>query len=219
MVLRLFSRRLLTALILALLVVPALTATASASSRYNYRNSERAASAWWQQIDAPVDGIVGYHNGELYVYETGRGTADAFVWISDAYCPEGVPPWSGGGHGDPEDPCTYDFRFGEGFGLAFTMTKKLDAATLAGRLTIYGGHGGDPVGRPAVDMAWNGTGSLITSSETYRYRSECCMDSFTFKGKFRSAGLSGHIGPMGFDPDRSGGSMSQTTTSGRGHSK
>lgn len=222
-------RRLIVITAAALLLLAAAPSPADASYRYSYRSSDRTAYANWLQIDAPVDGIVGWHLGDMWVYRTGKNLGDAFVWIQDAYCPEGVNPSWGGGHiasDEPpvepppnDDPCTYDFRYGDGFGMEFKMANNLSSATLKGNLTIYGGHGGDPLGRPPVNMTWNGVGSTYQSSSTYRWRSDCCWESSSYKGKFRDAELTGNIGPMGFDPDLSGGSMSIQSSKSSGGGK
>lgn len=214
---------------MAILAVFAVSvAPASASSRYLSKTTGLAADAYWTQIDGTPTGSTfgNVHIGSLYVYETSKGLGDAFAYISDFDCEEGQTPVFGHGEfGEPgDDACVYlGDRFGHGFGLAFNVDKKLSGATLVGNLTMVqgGGHGEDGtiVGNPRVDMIWNGQGNTSTNSQTYRYNDG--TNSFTdrYKSTYRSAWLDGILGPMSFDPDLSGGSISSFSSFSKGRTK
>ena len=192
-----------------------------AGSSYFSRTTGSSASAYWTQVDGTEPGTSPFgnvHVGYLDAYATSTGVGDVFVFIDDFDCEAGELP-GGGGHGVFEDEppvdegCAYvGSRFGEGYGLEFTIDKKLDRAGLKGRLTMTqgGGHGepGNVVGQPPVDMTWTGTGSLSSGRSTYHYREGDTTYSGTYSSKGRQATLGGILGPMSFDPALSGGYIS-----------
>ncbi|MDH4117276.1 MAG: hypothetical protein OEX04_01045 [Acidimicrobiia bacterium] len=192
----------------ALFIVPSVVS--AAVDKYRYDNSQ--AWAYWTQID-PVnaDGIVGWHFGYINAYQfdsEGEGGIYVDAWIEDAFCPEGVEPYSGGGHGEEpvDDPCTYGFRYGYSENATLEITgRKLDSARMTGTLILSDGHGGDPVGMPPFDITLTGVGNTWTSQSMYRDRYQGGMGMSRDRWTQREATVTGFIGPMGFAPDLSGG--------------
>lgn len=212
-----FTRSVALATTLAAGVVAVGTQPVDAGSMYLSKTTGTNASAYWTQVDGTEPGTTTFgnvHVGFLDAYETGSGRGDVFVFIDDFDCAAGELP-GGGGHGDepPSDGCVYlGSRIGEGYGLDFSVDRKLNRASLVGRITMTsgGGHGepGNVVGQPPVDMTWTGTGTVASGSTTYRYRDGNTTYSGTYRSKSRQATLGGILGPMSFDPALSGGSMS-----------
>lgn len=206
---------------LALAVAPAI-----AASRYSYRESGVAAQTDWIQVDGIAPGthpLGNVHVGFLYVYQTSKGVADAFGYIEDFDCEPGELP-DGGGHGFEEEPsgCVWvGARNAEGFGLSFTVDKKMTKAVLTGQLKVYGGgHGGGPVlGRPQANITWNGYGPLMKQRSTWQYNDGSTIETGRYRSTDRLAEMTGNIGPMGFDPDLSGGFISRFTQSGSSRTK
>lgn len=199
---------------LALSVLAFTAAPALAGSKYMSKTTGVGAQTWWTQVDGTEPGSTfgNVHTGWLYAYETSSGKGDAFVYIDDWDCAPGQLP-SGGGHDDPEEPtgCSWiGSRQGEGFGLSFEVDRKLENGHLSGQLTLFGGgHGsGGVVGRPTADISWTGTGNLQKSSSTWRFNDGTTTYVERYSSSDRSAVMSGSLGPMGFDPDLSGGSIS-----------
>lgn len=213
----------------AVALVAALATTAfiaptpvSAGSSYMSRSDGTTAFANWTQVDGTAVGSSPFgnvHVGFLDAFVTTRGKADAFAFIDDYDCEPGKLP---GGYviiddaGDEppvEDGCVYlNSRFGEGYGLSFTVDRKLANATLKGQLVMSqfdpaDPHSGGVVGRPAVDMTWTGFGDVSTYRSTYHYREGGTTYSGTSSGSWRSATLGGILGPMSFDPNLSYGSL------------
>ncbi len=216
-------RRFTALLIVALVATAAAAPAALAGSQFMYKSSSKGAQTYWTQVDGTDLGTPfgNVHIGWLDVYETSKGKGDAFISIIDWDCLPGTLP-SGGGHGEEPDPnCTHvGFRYGEGYGLSFSMNNKFDTAQLVGQLTIYGGgHGeGGVVGRPQANVTWTGVGEVFDSSSTWRYRSGGTWYSERYSSSGRNAVMSGTIGPMGFDPDLSGGWMSTFKSMSKGKS-
>lgn len=193
--------------------------TAIAGSRVNERTDGFTANTWWTQVDGPpaakasTQPFGNVHVGWLDAYETSRGKADAFASIDDFRCPTGVLP-DHGGHGEKADEngCQYlGSRFGDGYGLAFTIDRKLGSARLRGALELFAdGHGGDGtvVGRPTADITWNASGPTYRSVSTYRDQFGGTSYSERYRSQNRNASMGGTLGPMGFDPDLSGGTIS-----------
>lgn len=210
------SRAVPTAITTGLMAASLLTATAvpaAAGSTYSYRANGRAVSASWMQIDAGPDATPGNaHLGYLGAEESTRGTAYVWGYIQDFDCPDGVLPTHGhGGHGEDEEPapeptCEHvGVRWIDGANLTFSMDKKLNTAKLVGNVTVSDGHGSGPTGTPGVNMTWTGTGDTFTSSYTTRWREGGSSGSDSYRSTSRNAVVSGSLGPMGFDPDRSSG--------------
>ncbi len=208
-------RLILIGALVALLVIPMVVN--AAVEKYRYDNTQ--AWVYWTQIDEPTaEGIVGWHFGYLSVYQyDSQGENGVFAWIdiSDAYCPEGVEPWSGhGGHGEEpkDDPCNYDSRFGHSEDAKIEIIgKKLDGARISGQLQIFGGHGGDPVGSPRFSIQLSGVGSTWTSQGMWRDRYQGGMSMYRDRWTNREATVTGNIGPMGFAPGLSGGGFGTST--------
>ncbi|HUH07857.1 MAG TPA: hypothetical protein VML96_08620 [Egibacteraceae bacterium] len=78
---------------------------------------------------------------------------------------------------------------------------------------------GGVVGRPQADVIWTGYGNLATSRWTYRYSDGTTTETFTESSRIRSATMSGNIGPMGFDPELSGGSITSFKSSSKSRTK
>lgn len=224
---------LVSAALAGALMLTALTpGTAEARSSYTYRDSGRAAETSWTQVDGTEPGTTPFgnvHIGYLDVRETRKGVGEAWGEIADFDCEPGQLPGHGGPHGiedeeweEPKDGCTHvGYRWIEGSGLAFDVDKKLSKATLQGRLTVYGGSHGEegPVGFPMADIVWTGEGATSSSrfSETYSDG----YWTYTYRGSYtsRSASMGGQLGPMGFDPDLSNGSIREYRVSERGRTR
>lgn len=218
------TRRIATLFVVVSTTMAMTAGPALAGSMYLFKESGRAAQTSWTQIDGTDPGtspVGNVHVGSLYVFETSNGHGDAFAYIDDWDCEPGELP-DGGGHGFEEEPsgCTYlGFRYGEGFGLSFTMDRKLEKAHLSGQITVYGGgHGeGGVVGTPTANITWTGVGPVIKQSSTWRYNDGSSSYTDRYRSSDRNALMSGTLGPMGFDPDLSGGFMSifQSMSKGR----
>lgn len=214
---------------LALLLLMTMAPTpAGAKSSFMSRTSGAAADTFWTQIDGTEAGTSPFgnvHIGWLYAYEMAKGRAEVFGAIEDYDCEEGEVP--GGGHfEDEEEPegdfCDFKgFRWIEGYDIPFSIDKKLTQARLTGTLTVYGGGHGDGgvVGQPPADIVWSGVGTVTSERHTYRYKDGDSTESGTYRASIRSATMSGHIGPMGFDPDLSGGSITNFKSSYRSRTK
>ncbi|MGH8946325.1 MAG: hypothetical protein ACRDVL_09250 [Acidimicrobiia bacterium] len=196
---------------LALVAGPAL-----GKSMFIYKESSRAVQTDWIQVDGTDPGsspLGNVHIGFLYAYEISSGRADAFAFIDDFDCEPGKLP-DGGGHGfEEEEPsgCVYvGSRIADGYGLEITMDRKLTQATLKGQMTVYGGGHGDggPIGFPMANITWTGAGPLTKQSSTWRYDDGTTTFSDRYRSTDRAAVMSGTLGPMGFDPNLSGGQMS-----------
>lgn len=211
-------RKILVATLLAATLVAGVVATASARGK-PFRTDGTNASTYWTQVDGPpaadptTQPFGNVHVGWLDVWQTSTGKGEAFAWIEDFRCPEGVLPYHGGHGEEPTGPtCEWiGSRNGYGKDMAFTIDKKLTTARLTGRLTMTaGGHGGDGtvVGNPKADITWKGTGNTYRSAGTYRSSDGASrwMDRYTYTS--RQATMGGILGPMGFDPALSGGSLS-----------
>lgn len=210
-------RRVATLIVVAATVLAMTAAPAFGGSRSLYKESSRAAQTDWIQVDGtPTGSALGnVHVGFLYAYETSAGKADAYAYIDDYDCKPGELP-DGGGHVFEKKPsgCEYvGSRVAEGYGLTFKIDKKLTTARLTGQLTVYGGGHGDGgvIGRPQADIVWKGVGGLIKQTSTWTYNDGTTTYSDRYKSSDRKAVMSGTLGPMGFDPDLSGGFISKFT--------
>lgn len=220
------SLLLVVALAAALLV--ALTPAAEARSSSTYRVTGRAASTEWTQVDGTPVGSSPFgnvHVGWLSAEETSRGKAVVFGWIADFDCEPGQLP----GHGheivfedeepEPEPGCVHvGARSLEGWDIPFTMDRKLQSATLKGRLVVYGGghgEGGDVVGRPMADIVWTGTGTTSKGRYTSRWVEGSTTYTESYRATYRNGAMGGTLGPMGFDPDLSSGWLTTYTASSR----
>lgn len=220
-------RRIVLAACVAVLLVSMVAVAATAKSQSKYRTDGKGASAYWTQVDGPpaadpsTQPFGNVHVGWLDVWETSPGEGDAFVYIDDFRCPEGVLPGHGGHEviepePEPEpdpDKCVHvGSRFGEGYGLAFRLDRRLSSGSLQGQLVLtHGGHGHEPgtvVGRPNADMRWTGTGTTWKSVGTWRTSGGGSSYFDRYRHTSRNATVSGTLGPMGFDPDLSGGTLS-----------
>lgn len=185
----------------AALAALASAAPASAGSSYLSRTTGRAASTNWVQVlDMRSRGFGNVHIGWLSAYETSNGVADVFAAIDDFDCPDGELP--SGGHGE-ESNCTYvTTRFLDGYGISFTVDRRLSTAHLEGVLNAStGGHEGpgDSLGTVGADFTWNGTGELERATSTFRYRDNDVSYSETYRSTRRAATMSGVLGPMLFE--------------------
>jgi hypothetical protein len=212
-------RRIATLIVVAATALAMTAVPALAGSKSLYKESSQAAQTFWTQVDGIPTGsspLGNVHVGDLYVFQTSPGKGDVFAWIDDFDCEPGKLP-GGGGHGFEEEPsgCQYvGSRVAEGYGLIFTVDKKLTTARLTGQLTVYGGgHGeGGVIGRPQADITWNGVGGLIKQSSTWTYNDGTTTYSDRYRSTDRNAVMSGILGPMGFDPELSGGQISKFTS-------
>ena len=229
------GRRTALALTGALLLTTLTPSTADARSSWTYRSSGRVVETSWIQVDGTEPGTGAFgnvHMGWLDARERGKGRADAYGWILDFDCEEGALPDPGhGGHAeeppfDDEEPgddgCVHvGERHIEGYDLALAMDKKFTSATLRGQLTVYGGAHGDEgvVGRPMANVTWTGVGASVTSRFSESYNSGGYTYTYRGTSTNRSAVMGGNIGPMGFDPDLSDGSMGEYKVSERGRER
>ena len=208
----------------AMLALVGLTAVpASAASRSLFKESGASVYTYWTQVDGTPVGTApngNVHVGALWAMESSANMAYTSLYIDDFDCPAGVLP-EHGGHGEfVENGCSYiGSRYGFGENLTLTVDRKLKTASLVGSVTLYGGHGDGPaVGNPAINVTWTGVGSLSKFSSNYRWSDAYGSYSGRYSGQSRTTEMSGTIGPMGFHPDRSGGSidsyksMSKSTT-------
>jgi hypothetical protein len=205
---KLFRKRWLTAMVvgLATLVSVPLAGPANASSMYFYRESGRSASVDWLEVGtlpAPVLGNA--HLGSLYVEDLGKGKFNIFGWVEDYECVDGALP--GGGHREAakeeeDKDCVFvDYREIKAGDTSFSMDRKFTTATLTGTLTVVGGHDGEVLGSPPVDMTWTGIGSLTKSTEEYTYDDGVSSYSSKYSFSGRDADVEGRIGPMVFDDE------------------
>lgn len=218
------------ALAAALLLTALTPGTAEASSFYQYRESGRAAQADWTQIDGTEPGTTPFgnvHVGYLDVRETSKGKGTVWGEIADFDCEPGELPGHGG-HGFVEDEfeepggCTHvGWRWIEGNDLAFNVDKKLTQATLQGQLTVYGGAHGEEgtVGRPMADIVWTGDGGTWSSRFSETYSDGNTTSTYRGTSTQRNATMSGTVGPMGFDPEFSSGSISEYRVSERSRTR
>ena len=212
-------RRVATLIVVAATALAMTAAPALAGSMSLYKQSSRAAQTFWIQVDGIPTGsspLGNVHVGDLFVYQTSPGQGDVFAFIDDFDCEPGKLP-GGGGHGfeeEEEEPsgCEYvGSRVAEGSGLTFTIDRKLTTARLTGQLTVYGGGHGDGgvIGTPNADITWTGVGPLIKQSSTWTYNDGTTTYSDRYRSTDRNAVMSGTLGPMGFDPELSGGQISK----------
>lgn len=194
----------MTAAFLAMSVAPA-----QASSMFFSKSSGRTASVQWLEM-GELPGVVGnVHTGYLFVEELSRGSANVFGGVTDWTCPDGVLPGHGGGHGEfeeePEGPqCTHEGeRWIEGGDVAFTMDRKFSSATLTGTLNVVGGHDGQVLGTPRVNITWIGVGDLYKSTESGRYSDGTSSYSYRYSFSGRDAVIAegSRIGVMIFDDE------------------
>jgi hypothetical protein len=221
------------ALAAALLLTALTPGTADASSFYQSRESGRTAQAEWTQIDGtdPGSGPFGnVHVGYLDVRETSKGKGTVWGKISDFNCAPGELPGHGGGHatfeedGDFEEPggCSHvGTRWIEGYDLAFAVDKKLTMATLQGQLTVYGGAHGEEgtVGQPMADIVWTGDGATWSSRFSETYTDGNTTSTYRGTSTQRDATMGGTMGPMGFDPELSWGSIGEYRVSERSRTR
>lgn len=165
------------------------------------------------------------HIGFVAAQEFSTGSAFVFGEIADLNCPVDFVPPSGGGHGvaleeeppvEPENPCEHiGFRQIQGE-VPFTANSKLTTASLGGEgvtIGIFGGgdpHGGGGVllANVPINVTFTGAGDLARSTFTDRFTDGTSSFSARFSSLTRQGELTGVLGPMGFDPELSGGSLS-----------
>lgn len=207
--------------------------SAAGGNKYFSKTTGETADAYWTQIDGTPVGSSPFgnvHVGSLFAYAMTAGYVDVFAYIEDFDCEEGQQPY-GGGHGvvvaDEEPPvdetaCLYlGSRIGYGEDMELTIGSKLTSARLTGRLVVEaGGHGGGPVlGRPPVDITFTGVGTVNKGRYTYRFTDGGTTYTESQRSTYRQATVDGFIGPMTFDPDLSGGSLTQFSSTSKQRSK
>lgn len=236
-------RRLVVLLAAALLILGT-AAPAAARSMSFYRSTYYSVQFDWVQLDR-VGGVRvppgtrefgNVHIGFAFAQEFSSGQAWVFGQIADLDCPVDFIPSTGGGHGialeeeppvDPENPCTHiGFRSIDGT-VPLTIDSKLTRAVLGGpgvTVGIYGG--GDPHGggggllaNAPINVTFTGVGPLSKSTFTDRFTDGTFTYTFRYSSNNRSAELTGVLGPMGFDPDLSGGFMSYNREVSRSRSR
>ncbi len=238
-------RRLVVFLAAALLILGT-AAPAAARSMSFYRSTYYAVQFDWIQLDRdaagnrlpPMDSrpFGNVHIGFAFAQEFSSGQAWVFGQIADLNCPVDFVPSPGGGHGigleeeapvDPENPCTHiGFRAIDGL-VPLSIDKKLTRAVLGGpgvTVGIYGG--GDPHGGPGdflanvpINVTFAGVGPLAKQTFSQTFTDGTTTYTSRYSSSNRTAVLSGVLGPMGFDPDLSGGSMSYNSEVSRSRSR
>ncbi len=238
-------RRLVVLLAAALLILGT-AAPVAAKSMSLYRSTYYAVQFDWVQLDRdaagnrlpPMDSrpLGNVHIGFAYAQEFSRGQAFVFGQIADLDCPVDFVPSPGGGHGigleeeppvDPENPCTHiGFRSIDGQ-VPLSIDNKLTRAVLGGpgvTVGIYGG--GDPHGggggllaNVPINVTFAGFGPLRKSTFTMSETDGTFTYTSRYSSNQRAAELTGVLGPMGFDPDLSGGSMSYNREVSRSRSR
>lgn len=212
---RTFRSAVATATAVGLLLTVATPSAAQPPSMYFSRSSGTVASTSWLEVGElpPAANAPGNaHFGDLWVEDLGRGRASAFGTVYDVECDEGVAPYlPGGGHHEladeppAEEGCVLlGVRFLEGGSMQFEVDRKLTKATLTGTLSVGSGHGEGPVGTPAVNITWNGVGSLYKSTESGRYTDgdgATYSYRYTFSGRDAEIAGGSRIGPMVFDDE------------------
>lgn len=220
-------RRFATMLLVAMTALALTASPVLAKSMSIYKQSGRAVQTFWIQVDGTPTGsqFGNVHVGELYAFEVSPGRADAFGFIADFDCQPGELP-DGGGHGfaEEEEPsgCVHvGFRGADGYGMKLTMDRKMTTATLTGAMTVYGGgHGeGGVVGRPNANITWTGVGPLFKQRSTWSWTDGNTTYTDRYRSTDRSAVMSGRLGPMGFDPNLSGGSLSDFSMMSKSRSR
>lgn len=210
---------------MALSALNPLAADAKESSRSTY--SGVAVSTDWTQKDGTEVGTTPFgntHVGFLNAEQTTKDQVWAYGWITDYDCLPGEQPGHGGGHGfddepepeEPKDGCIYlGERYLEGSDdLQLNVNNKLGSATLKGTLIAYGGfHGEGVVGQPVANIIWTAAGNTFKSRYTSRWTDGTTTYSDSYRSTGRNAVMGGTLGPMGFDPALSGGTMSIFTSS------
>lgn len=179
----------LVAILITVLAIPA-----SAASRFTYRNTGRAATASWTQIDGTAYGTMPFgnvHIGYLYAYEMTSGQAWVSAFIADFDCPEGAEPGWGDGGGTGCDHL--GDRYGDGSNMALTLDRKLTAGSLSGQLNLYSGDFSQVVAIP-VNITLTGQGALSKTTSTYRWNDGTSTYSTRSTSQYRNATVSGYIG-------------------------
>lgn len=121
--------------------------------------------------------------------------------------PEEDPRWDDDAeHGSEDEGCTWvGSRFGYSDDLVLTVDAELGEARATGTLEMYEGHGEEVVGRPELDVSWTGVGPAYREEGQYIDRSGTSVYVSDYSYGFRGAQMGGTLGPMGFDPELSGG--------------
>ncbi len=238
-------RRTFVLLATLFLLTAALAQPVSASSIDFHRASYHQFQFDWIQLDRMRNGdqwepqnpnrpFGNVHVGFVFTFEVTAGVMEVFGQIADLDCPVGVLPPSGG-HGvadvepepEPENPCTHlGVRQIQG-SVPFTVGSKLTTATLGGpgiTVGIFGGGdphggGGDLLANVPINVQFAGEGSLARGTFSSRWTDGTYTYSSRYRSISRPAELTGVLGPMGFDPELSGGFMSYNKESYRSRSR
>lgn len=226
-------RRLVVILATAVLLLST-AVPVSATDMSFYRASYYSLQFDWIQLDRddngdrlpPMDSrpFGNVHIGFAFAQEFTSGSAFVFGQIADLNCPVDFIPSPGGGHGiaeeeptEPENPCEHiGFRQIQGEGVPFTVNSKLTSARLGGpgvTVGVFGGGdphggGGELLANVPIDVTFTGAGDLAKSTFTDRYTDGTFSYSVRYTSTSRQGELTGVLGPMGFDPDLSGGVLS-----------
>lgn len=196
----------LAAAALAVPLVVATAGTATAGSKWTYKDSGSFASVSWMEVgELPAPVLGNYHVGYLEV--RGDKAPNVYGEVTDWTCPDGeLPPQYGGGHGEepPETKCTLEssrFIYGDPAMITFTVDRKLSAATLVGTLYVSD-HEGEGTATPPVDMTWTGIGTSFKSTNTSNY-TDSAGNRWTYRTTEtgREGDISGRIGAMVFDDE------------------
>jgi hypothetical protein len=235
-------RRLVVIIATALLLL-GMALPVSATDMSFYRADYKSLQFDWIQLDRDANGdrlppmesrpFGNVHIGFVFAQELSTGSAFVFGQIADLNCPVDFIPPPTGGHGvapaeEPENPCEHiGIRQIQGEGIPFTADSKLTTARLGGvgvTVGIFGGgdpHGGGGVllANVPINVTFTGAGALAKSTFTDRFTDGTTSFSARFTSLTRQGELTGVLGPMGFDPDLSGGSLSHNKESQRSRTR
>jgi hypothetical protein len=192
------------------LAVPLLVGTASvadAGTKSSYKSSGQFASISWVEVGDTNDaGETEYLWGDLTVM--GDKLPEAWGSVTVFLCEEGEKPGYGGHGGHDEEPgeaeCDVEYRsiWGERGAVSLTMDRKLNTASISGRLTVHGGHDGVEIGTPTADITLTGFGVTSTSRESGTFTDSSGQRySYRSTNTGREGVVTGRIGAMVFDDE------------------
>lgn len=233
-------RRTVTVVALAALLGIASVQSVAAREMSFQRSNGFGLQTQWVQLDRAANGdrlppmasrpFGNVHIGFLFAQQASSGTAYAFGQIADLNCPADYNGPFGGGHGEPQpdDPCTHiGVRQIQGENLPMTVDRKLTSARLgspSSTVGIFGG--GDPHGgggtllaNVPINVVWTGAGNLATSKSRSTYSDGTWTYTESWTSTSRAATMSGVLGPMGFDPALSGGTIEKYSQYSRTRSR
>lgn len=234
-------RRIVLTVALGALLIAVAAPTVAARDMFFSRSNGFAVQTQWIQLDRDAGGnrlppmesrpFGNVHIGFLFAQQSSRGQAFAFGEIADLNCPVDYVPPFGGGHGgfeEPENPCTHiGLRSAQGENLPFQVDRKLTSARLGGpgvTIGIFGGGdphggGGEFIANVPLNVVWTGVGVVATSKGRQTYNDGTSTWTEAWNVRSRNATMGGVLGPMGFDPALSSGSIEEYSNVSRSRSR